>query len=122
MEMARTMLNESKLSNVLWPQDVHNVVHIINRSLLRNNSNKTPYQLWKGRPASVKHFRIFVSKCYIKRVDKNLGKLDSRTDEGILVGYSCSRKDYKCYNFILKKIVESIDVKFDDSSFFKSKT
>jgi transposase InsO family protein len=43
MEMARTMLNESKLSNILWPQDVHNVVHILNRTLLRNNHFKTPY-------------------------------------------------------------------------------
>ena len=66
MEMTRTMLNEYKPSNVLWPQDVHTVLHILNRSLLRNNSNKTPYQLWKGRLASVKHFRIFGSKCYIK--------------------------------------------------------
>ena len=39
MEMTRTMLNESKLSNVLWPQVVHTVVHILNRILLRNNSN-----------------------------------------------------------------------------------
>ena len=31
-------------------------------------------------------------------------------------------KAYKCYNFRLKKIVEAIDVKFDESSFFKSKT
>ena len=122
MEMARTMLNEYELSNILWPQAVHTVVHILNRSLLRSNSNNTPYQLWKGRPTSVKHFRIFHSKCYIKRVDKNMGKLDSRTDEGILVGCSCSRKAYKCYNFRLKKTVEAIDVKFDESSFFKSKT
>ena len=122
MEMPRTMLNESKLSNVLWPQVVHTVVHILNRSLLRNNSNKTPYRLWKGRPAIVKNFRIFGSKSYIKRVDKNLGKLDSRTDESILVGYSCSRRAYKCYKLRLKKIVEAIDVKFDESSFFKSKT
>jgi hypothetical protein len=39
-----------------------------------------------------------------------------------LVAYSCSRKAYKCYNFILRKIVESIDVKFDESSFLKSKS
>ena len=48
--------------------------------------------------------------------------MDSRTDEGILVGYSCSRKAYKCYNFILRKIVETIDVKIDESSFLKYKT
>ena len=92
MEMARTMLNEASLKYIFWPQVVHTVVHIWNRSLLRNNADKTPYQLWKGRLANIKHFRIFGSKCYIKRVNKNLGKLDSRTDEGIFVGYSCSRK------------------------------
>ena len=32
-----------------------------------------------------------------------------------------SRKDYKCYNIRLKKIVEAIDVKFNESSIFKSK-
>jgi hypothetical protein len=122
MEMARTMLNESRLNDMFWPQAVHTVVHILNRSLLRNNTDKTPYQLWKGIPANIKHFRIFGSKCYIKRINKDLGKLDSRTDEGILVGYSCSRKAYKCYNFKLRKIVESIYVRFDESSFFKSKS
>jgi len=45
MEMARTVLNESKLSNILWPQTVHTLVHILNRILLRNNYEKTPYQL-----------------------------------------------------------------------------
>jgi hypothetical protein len=89
------MLNESKLNDMFWPQDVHTVVHILNRSFLRNNIDKTPYQLWKGRPTNIKHFIIFESKCYIKRINKDLGKLDSRTDEGILVGYSCSRKAYK---------------------------
>ncbi len=90
--MARTMLHEAKLSNVLWPQAIHTTVHILNICLLRNNNSKTSYQLWKGRPASVKHFKIFGNKCYIKRVDPQLEKLDSRIDEGILVGYSCSRK------------------------------
>ena len=72
MEMARTMLNESRLSNMFWPQVVHTVVHILTRSLLRNNNDKTPYHLWKGSSASIKHFRNFGSKFYIKIIDKKL--------------------------------------------------
>jgi hypothetical protein len=34
--------------------------------MLRNNTDKTPYELWKGRPTNVKHFRVFGSKFYIK--------------------------------------------------------
>ena len=55
--------------------------------MLRNNIDKTPYDLWKGRPANVKYFRVFGSKCYIKREDGRMGRFDSRADKGILVGY-----------------------------------
>ena len=62
MEMARTMLNDSQLSDKFWGQAVHTSVHILNRGLLRNDTDKTPYELWIGRPANVKHFGIFGSK------------------------------------------------------------
>jgi hypothetical protein len=55
--------------------------------VLRKNTDKTPYELWKGRPTNVKHFRVFGRKCYIKREDGRMGKFDSRVDKGILVGY-----------------------------------
>ena len=112
--MARTMLNEVGINDMFWPQAVHIVVHILNRALLRNNADKTPYELWKGRPANVKHFRVFGSKCYIRREDK-IGKFDSREDEGILLGYSSTKKAYKCFNMRLNKIMESINVKIDGS-------
>ena len=33
---------------------------------------------------------------------------------GILVGYSSTRKAYKCYNLRLNKVVESINVAIDE--------
>jgi len=75
-EMTKTMLNESKLVDIFWGQEVHTTIHILNRGLLKSNSDKTPYELWKGRPTNVKHFRVFGSKCYIKRED-GIGKFDS---------------------------------------------
>jgi hypothetical protein len=47
-EMARTMLMDSKLTDIFWTHAVHTKVHIQNRVMLRNNSNKNPYELWKG--------------------------------------------------------------------------
>jgi transposase InsO family protein len=61
-KMARTMLMDSKLIDIFWKQAVHITVHIQNRVMLRNNTDKTPYELWKGRPTNVKHFRVFGSK------------------------------------------------------------
>jgi hypothetical protein len=87
----------------------------VNR-LLRSNSDKTPYELWKGRLSNVKHFRVFGRKCYIKREDNGVGKFDSRVNEGILVGYSCKIKAYKCYNLIINKILERINVTVDETN------
>jgi hypothetical protein len=81
---------------------------------LRPNHEKTPYELWFGRPTSVKHFRIFGSKCYIKNDEDNLGKFDPISDEGIFLGYSPNKKEYRCYNLRLLKIVESVNAKIDD--------
>jgi hypothetical protein len=74
---------DSKLTDIFWTQVVHTTVHIQNRVILKNNTDKTPYELWKGRPTNVKHFRVFGSKCYIKREDGKMGKFDSRVDKGV---------------------------------------
>jgi hypothetical protein len=112
--MQTTMLTDSKLTDVFWTQVVHTIVHIQNRVILRNNTVKTPYELWKGRPANVKHFIVFGRKCYIKRADGRMGKFESRVEKGVLVGYSSTRKACKCYNLRLNKVVESINVTIDE--------
>ena len=100
---------------------MHTIIHIQNRVMLKINIEKTPYELWKGRPTNVKHFRVFESKCYIKREHVIMGKFDSRVDKGILVGYSSTRKAYKCYNIRLNKVVESINITIDEIGRLKSK-
>jgi hypothetical protein len=52
----------------------------------KKNTNKTPYELWKGRLENVKHFIIFGSKCYIKREDGRMRNFNSCVDKGVLVG------------------------------------
>ena len=54
------------------------------------------------------------SKCYIKRDDGRMRNLYSRVDKGVLIGYSSTRKAYKCYNLSLNKVVESINVMVDE--------
>jgi hypothetical protein len=77
------MLNGEKLLDIFWRELIYIDVYILNRGKIRVNDEKTPYELWKGRPTSVKHFKIFGSKCYIKRYDEDIGKFESRVDEGI---------------------------------------
>lgn len=64
----------------------------------------TPYELWYDQKPSVKYFKVFGSKCFIKKDMDGLGSFDSRSDEGIFPGYSSNNKAYKCYNKRLRML------------------
>jgi hypothetical protein len=113
-EMARSMMNEKNIGQTYWVEVIHTTIHFLNKAHLRTQSEKTPYELWYGRPASIKHFKVFGSKCYIKNNDEKLGKYDDMDDEGIFLGYATNNKGYRCYNKRLHKMVDFIDVKVDE--------
>jgi hypothetical protein len=83
--------------------------------MIINKNDKNFYELWKGRPTNVNHFRVFGSKYYIKREYGRMGKLDSHVDKGVLAGYSSTRTSYKCYNLRLNKVLERINVTIDET-------
>jgi hypothetical protein len=108
------MLDELEVPKTFWGEVFQTVINILNKAHIRVNNNKNPYELWHGRPTSIKNFKIFGIKCYIKINEDNLGNFDSRANECILLGYSSRIKGYKCYKKRFHKIIESIDVKVDE--------
>lgn len=60
-------------------------MYILNKVQKILNHNKTPYELWNERPPTLKYFKIFESKCYIRRDENDLGKFDTIADEGIFM-------------------------------------
>jgi len=92
------MLDEYGTIDTFWGEVAHNRVNILDKANVRGNSDQTPYELWYGKPPTVKHFRVFGSKCFIKMTNEKLGKFEPREDEGIFLGYSYISKAYKCYN------------------------
>ena len=101
---------------LLQPSDVaFVVVTILNKTNIQVNNTQTPHELWYGKTPTIKYFKVFGRKCYIKRTDEKLGKFEPRADEGILLGYSSWSKGYKCYNKRIGKIIESIDVVVDEA-------
>ena len=109
------MLNEAKILDGYWREKVCTTIYVQNNRQLKVNSDKTPYELWFGRPTQAKYFRVFGSKCYIKRDDDTLGNFESIIDEGIFLGYSSTKKAYICYSLRLHKIIESTNVTIDDT-------
>jgi hypothetical protein len=81
---------------------------------LRPTTNKTPYEIWRGKKPTVKYFKVFGSKCYILRDRENLGKFDAKSDVGIFLGYSTSSRASRVYNTRTKVALESMNVVIDD--------
>ena len=69
----------------------------------------------------MKYFKIFGSTCFILKDRENVGKFDSRNDEGIFLGYSSTSKAYQVYNKRTKKVMETINVVIDEASEFSFK-
>ena len=81
---------------------------------MRPHTRKTCYELWKGKKPSVKYFRVFGSRCYVLKDHENLGKFESKSEEGIFLGYSSKIRAYRVYILSSKCMVESINVIVDD--------
>lgn len=58
---------------------------------------------------------MFSSKCDIRRNRENLGKLDSKSDEGFFLGYSRNSRAYRVYNSCIQVIMASVNVVIDDA-------
>ena len=117
VELARTMLKESKVPTYFWADAVNTACYVINRILIRPKLNKTPYELLKGRKPNISHFHAFGCKVFILNNGKDqIGKFDSKADEGIFIGYSTHSKAYRVYNKRTLTVEESVHVVFDESS------
>ena len=115
-EMVRAMLYNKDLAKNFWGEAVNTACHTVNRVYFRPGTKKTPYELWKGRKLNMKYFRIFGSTCFILKDRENVEKFDSRSDEGIFLGYSSTSKAFRVYNKRTMKVMETVNVVIDESS------
>ena len=84
--------------------------------MVRPILKKTPYELYKGKKLVISYFKFFGCKCFILINGKeNIGKFDSRSDEGIFLGYSLNSKAYRIFNRKSLTVEKSTHVIFDES-------
>ena len=113
IEAGRTMLEDANLPTYFWAEAINTACYTQNCSLI-NKHGKTLYEMVKGKKPSVKHLHVFGCKCFVLRTHpEQLGKFDTKADEGIFVGYPPG-KTYKIFNLRTRKVIESINVSFDD--------
>ncbi|KAJ9547394.1 hypothetical protein OSB04_019937, partial [Centaurea solstitialis] len=95
IEAARSMLSEANLATQFWAEAVNTACYTQNRSLIVKRFRRTAYELFRNRKPSIEHLHIFGCVCYILNNKDNLGKFDSKSDDGIFLGYSSISKTYR---------------------------
>ncbi|GKF02894.1 retrovirus-related pol polyprotein from transposon TNT 1-94 [Tanacetum coccineum] len=87
-----------------------------NRSIIHRRLDKTPYELINGKKPDISFLHVFGALCYPKNDREDIGKLGAKGDIGFFIGYFANSCAYKVYNRRTKKIMETMNMTFDELS------
>ncbi|GJX54469.1 retrovirus-related pol polyprotein from transposon TNT 1-94 [Tanacetum coccineum] len=110
------MLIFSRAPLFLWAEAIATACYTQNRSIIHRRFNKTPYELINGRKPDISFLHVFGALCYPKNDREDIGKLGAKGDIGFFIGYSADSCAYRVYNRRTKKIMETMNVTFDELS------
>nr|GEX99641.1 retrovirus-related Pol polyprotein from transposon TNT 1-94 [Tanacetum cinerariifolium] len=116
VEAARTMLIFYRAPLFLWAEAIATACFTQNRSIIHLRFHKTPYELINGRKPYISFLYVFGALCYPKNDREDIGKLGAKGDNGFFIGYSVDSCAYRVYNRRTKKIIETMNVSFDELS------
>nr|GEU30019.1 hypothetical protein [Tanacetum cinerariifolium] len=116
VEAARTMLIFSHAPLFLWAEAIATACYTQNRSIIHRRFNKIPYELIQGRKPDISYLYVFGALCYPKNDHEDLSKLGAKGDIGFFIGYSANYVTYRVYNRRTRKIMETMNVTFDELS------
>nr|GEX65745.1 retrovirus-related Pol polyprotein from transposon TNT 1-94 [Tanacetum cinerariifolium] len=116
VEVARTMFIFSHAPLFLWAEAIAIGCYTQNRSIIHRRFNKTPYELINGRNPNISFLHVFGALCYPKNDHEDIGKLGAKGDIGFFIGYSVDSCAYRVYNQRTNKIIETMNVTFDELS------
>ncbi|GJR32957.1 retrovirus-related pol polyprotein from transposon TNT 1-94 [Tanacetum coccineum] len=116
VEADRTMLIFSCASLFLWAKAIATACYTQNRSIIHPRFDNTPYELINNRIPDISFLHVFGALCYPKNDREDIGKLGAKGDIGFFIGYSANSCAYRVYNRRTKKIMEIMNVTFDELS------
>nr|GEY58787.1 retrovirus-related Pol polyprotein from transposon TNT 1-94 [Tanacetum cinerariifolium] len=95
-----------QMSSVRTPQQ--------NRVMERRN--RTLVEAARTIKPDISFLHVFGALCYPKNDREDIGKLGAKGDIGLFIGYSVDSCAYRIYNRRTKKIIETMNVSFDELS------
>ena len=107
------MLKEYKMSKELWGEVMVCAAYLLNQFSLDRIEDITSKKAWSLRKPRVEHSKIFGCVPYAKVLEERRTKLENKSQKCIFIGYRENSSGYKLYYPIAKKVVWSVNVKFD---------
>jgi hypothetical protein len=109
------ILDEHRTPRHFWANTISTACYIANRIFWCSILHLTPFELRFGRKPSVSHLRPFGCKSFVPKCE-NLDKFESRSSDGILLGYTPHGRSYRVFSHETNTIVESCDIIFDETA------
>lgn len=114
VEAARAAIHADGLDERLWAEAMNHAIFTINQTGTSNVPGKSPAELWFGRKMEIDKLRPFGCECYVLTHAQKRGKIDRKSEKGILVGYDIDSPCYKIYLKDRREVVSSDNVIFDE--------
>ncbi|GFS61618.1 retrovirus-related Pol polyprotein from transposon TNT 1-94 [Trichonephila clavipes] len=110
----KTLLKSSEVPHKFWGEVLLCFTYAWNR-ICHKDSNKTPFEKYSGRKPSVLHLKPFGCLAYAGVPKQIRKKFDMRAKMGIIMGYAQRTKGYRIWLIDENKLVETINVRFDEN-------
>nr|GEZ85202.1 retrovirus-related Pol polyprotein from transposon TNT 1-94 [Tanacetum cinerariifolium] len=98
----------------LWAEAIPTACFTQNCSIIHRRFNKTPYELINGRKPDISFLHVFGALCYPKNDREDIGKVGAKGNIDFFIGYSADSCAYRIFNRRTKKIMETMNVSFDE--------
>ena len=112
MEKSRSMLSDVGLSSDYWEEAVEKSCYVVNRSLMLDLVDKTPYEACAGKSPYLAHLKVFGCDAFVHILKERRQKLEIKSEKCICIGYKDEVKGYKMWNPTTRSTVYSRDVIF----------
>lgn len=125
LEVARALMFTTSVPKHFWGEAILTAVYLINRMPSRVLKYHTPLSiLLQAYPhthlISNLPLKTFGCTSYVHILGPNRSKFDSRALRCVFLGYSSTKKGYKCYNPSTRRMYVSLDVTFNEEQSFYS--
>ena len=117
LNVARSLMFQSKIPEAYWRDCVLTAVFLINRLPTPLLKNESPYEVLTHKKPDYTGLRVFGSLCYSSTTSKNRNKFQPRARPCVFLGYPSGYKGYKLLDLETNSIHISRNVVFHETIF-----